>query len=229
MFGSRMAPSTGPRVLCVDDDRDIAEIVQAVLADEGYAISCLYSTENDALRRIVGQLEPDCVLLDSSSSVGYQEAWLEAATLASRGRRVPVIMFTAHTQDVAEARAGTSQRAAAAQFSSVLEKPFELDRLLEAVARATGQSVPFDRSARAEKQRTRDLVLALGQGGATEIAPSSLREWATFRDRDGALCQIYWWQGRGVYQLGRYVSDGKMRMIGQFIDRDAAIEAALPE
>jgi CheY-like chemotaxis protein len=223
-----MAPSTGPRVLCVDDDRDIAEIVQAVLADEGYAVSCLYSTENDALRRIVGQLEPDCVLLDSSSSLGYEEAWIEAATLASRGRRVPVIMFTAHTQDVAEARAGASERATAAQFSAVLEKPFALDHLLEAVASATGESVPFDRSDRAEKQRTHELVEALGRSGATQIAPSRLREWATFRDKDGALCQVYWWQGRGVYQLGRYLPDGKMQMIGQFIDRDAAIEAALP-
>jgi CheY-like chemotaxis protein len=37
-----MPDSTMPSVLCVDDHRDIAEIVQAVLVDEGYAVSCLY-------------------------------------------------------------------------------------------------------------------------------------------------------------------------------------------
>jgi hypothetical protein len=32
-----------------------------------------------------------------------------------------------------------------------------------------------------------------------------------------------------VYQLGRYDADGIMRMVGQFIDRDAAVGAALPD
>ncbi|HEX5578172.1 MAG TPA: response regulator [Candidatus Limnocylindria bacterium] len=223
-----MSASSRPSVLCVDDDRDIAEIVQAVLTDEGYQVSCLYSTEGDLLARTVGQLEPDCILLDSGSSTGYEVAWQEAAEMAARGRRVPVVMFTAHAQDVAEARAGTSARAAAAEFVAVLDKPFELDELIEAVAKATGESVPFDRSQAAEKQRTSELVAALRQRGATEIEPSKLREWAMFRDQRGALCQMYWWQARGVYQVGRYGADGKLRMIGQFVDRDAAINAALP-
>ena len=44
-----VAPQTQARVLCVDDDRDIAEIVQAVLIDAGYAVSCLYDLSGDAL------------------------------------------------------------------------------------------------------------------------------------------------------------------------------------
>jgi CheY-like chemotaxis protein len=221
--------SSSPRVLCVDDDRDIAEIVQAVLGDEGYAVSCLYSAEGDALGRMVGQFEPDCVLLDSNSTSGYDDAWLDAATLANRRRRVPVVMFTAHGKDVRDARAGSSSRAAAARFAAVLEKPFALDDLLAAVGTATGQSIRFDDSPAAERARTSALVKALRQRGATEIEPSRRREWATFRDQQGALCQMYWWQGRGVYQAGRYGADGKLRMIGQFVDRDTAIEAALPE
>jgi hypothetical protein len=39
---------------------------------------------------------------------------------------------------------------------------------------------------------------------------------------------VYWWQGRGSYQVGRYRPDGRMTVIGQFVDRDAAIEAVLP-
>jgi hypothetical protein len=54
------------------------------------------------------------------------------------------------------------------------------------------------------------------------------REWALFRDQDGAWRQLYWWQGRGVYQLGRYQESGELVMIGQFIDREAALELALP-
>ena len=33
---------------------------------------------------------------------------------------------------------------------------------------------------------------------------------------------------RGVYQLGRYTDSGRMTMVGHFVERDAAIEAALP-
>jgi hypothetical protein len=40
---------------------------------------------------------------------------------------------------------------------------------------------------------------------------------------------MYWWQLRGVYQLGRYDAEGRMGMFGQFTDRDVAIAAALPE
>ena len=69
---------------------------------------------------------------------------------------------------------------------------------------------------------------ALEARGATEIRPSKMREWALFRDRDGALLQLYWWQQRGVYQVGRYRETGQMVILGQFVDRDAAIEAALP-
>jgi CheY-like chemotaxis protein len=224
-----MADAHRPSVLCVDDDRDIAEIVQAILSDEGYAVSCLYHIQADALARLVGQLEPDCVLLDSTDPSGYRPAWLDAAALAQRRRRVPVIMFTAHARDAAEARAGTSARAQAAEFAAVLSKPFGLDELLEAVAGAIGQSVPFDRSRKGEADRTRELVAALRARGATNIAPSKLREWATFTDPRGALWQMYWWQLRGVYQLGRYDADGIMRMVGQFIDRDAAVGAALPD
>ena len=55
-----------------------------------------------------------------------------------------------------------------------------------------------------------------------------MREWALFKDLDGAWRQLYWWQGRGVYQLGRYQENGELVMIGQFIDREAALELALP-
>lgn len=223
-----MPDKPGPSVLCVDDDHDIAEIVEAVLDDEGYAVSCLYTSDRGMLARTVGQLEPDCVLLDSASAVGYDQAWIEAASLGTRSRPVPVVMFTAHSQDAAEARTGSSERALAAHFVAVLEKPFQLDDLVAAVAKATGQAVPFNHSPAAEKARTRALVEALQARGATEVEPSKRREWATFRDKEGHLCQMYWWQSRGVYQLGRYQATGRMTMVGQFVDRDAAIEAVLP-
>jgi DNA-binding response OmpR family regulator len=218
----------GPRVLCVDDDRDIAEIVQAVLTDEGYSVSCLYDLADDGLRRAVGRIEPDVVLLDGIDSTGYGKGWDIAAELTARSRAVPVVMFTAHHAAVAEARKGTSQRATDAGFAAVVEKPFLLDDLLMAVSRAAGRSRPFDRSRRAENARTKALVEALTRHRARDIRPSKMREWVLFRDTRNRIVQLYWWQQRGVYQVGRYDESGRMRMVNQFVELDAAIEFALP-
>lgn len=216
-----------PSVLCVDDDRDLAEVVQAVLVDEGYAVSCLYSLEDDALPRALGQLEPDVVLLDSGSEVAYAPGWDIAAAIRHRARPIPVVMFSAHRIDTNEAIEGTSERAREAGFAAILSKPFELDDLLVAVATAAGRSTPFDRSDSGEQHRTEALVEALTARGATDIRPSKMREWAMFRDRKGALVQLYWWQQRGVYLVGRYGEDGALVMLGQFTDLDAAIDVAL--
>ncbi len=50
-----------PVVLCVDDDRDIAEVVEAIPVDEASDVSCLFTLDVNALHRAVGRLEPDCV------------------------------------------------------------------------------------------------------------------------------------------------------------------------
>ena len=221
--------AAAPAVLCVDDDRDIAEVVQAILADEGYRVSCVYDISDDALMRAVGRVEPDMILLDSASASDYSDAWNLAATLHHRFRPVPVVMFTGHSKAVREAKEGESKRSEKASFAGILEKPFNLDELLETVSAAVGQSTPFDRSSAGEKERTRSLIAALKARGATDVRPSKMREWATFRDRDGRLSQIYWWQMRGVYQVGRYRDSGEMDMVGQFIGRDTALEMALPE
>ncbi|HEX6655323.1 MAG TPA: response regulator [Candidatus Limnocylindria bacterium] len=216
------------KVLCVDADRDIAEILLAVLTDEGYDVSLLYDVAADAVLRAVGRVEPDAVLLDTSGSVNYGEGWQIAASIHARPRPVPVVMFTAHAREVAEARAGTSPRSRDAAFVAVLPKPFELDELLVTVAAAARGSTPFEHSQRAENRRTRELVAALAARGATNIKPSALREWALFSDDGGHLVQLYWWQLRGVYQVGRYDEEGLLVMLGQVLDRDLAIDLVLP-
>lgn len=215
-------------VLCVDDDRDVAEVVQAILQDEGYTVSCLYELADDALLRAVGRLEPDVILLDSASAKDYGGSWDLAAVITHRRRPVPLVMFSAHSADAAEASEGESARAEAAQFAAVVLKPFNLDELITAVATAAGRATPFDHSETADARRTDELVASLQARGATDVRPSRMREWALFRDAKGRLVQIYWWQKRGVFQVGRYRDSGQLVMLGQFVDRDAAIEVALP-
>jgi len=44
------------RVLIVDDDRDICDLVHAILTDDGFSVSMLHHQSSDALRAVVNQL-----------------------------------------------------------------------------------------------------------------------------------------------------------------------------
>ena len=213
-------------ILIVDDDRDIADAVRAALQDEGYRVSVITDLTTEAIAAAVGSLEPDAIVLDGQSRIeGYGTSWLEAASLADRSRAVPVIMFTAHVADLQEARDGASPRVAAARFAAILAKPFDLDELLDAVERATGRSVAFERSVSADLARSAVLALELEAIGAEDVRQSARREWVTFRTPGGRLMQIYWWQTGGSYLIGRYDADGKrMENIALLYERSAAVQ-----
>lgn len=218
------------RVLIIDDDADVADVVLAILSDEGYLVSTLTETSHGSILAAVGKQEPDCILLDGGHTVEYGSSWVEAAYLAARDRSVPTIMFSAHIGDVREAEAEDTARARAADFAAVLEKPFSLDDLLTAVATACGKSEPFNPTAEGDRQRTVALARRLRELGAIDIRTSDRREWATFRPKGtDAIRQLYWWQRMGVYLVGTYEEDqGTLHRIGHFFELEAAIAAAMP-
>ena len=217
-----------PRVLLVDDDQDLVELVSAVLGDEGYEVCLPEGVEPDQVERAVNRHEPDCILLDSAERARYGASWESAAWIRSRRRPVPTVMFTAHERDSEEARDGRTRRAAAAGFNAVLRKPFGLDDLLEVVHQSVAKSAPFDQSRTAERRRTDALVRALRAAGAVDIRPSSRREWANFRSPSGDEMQLYWWQSRGQYLVGCYTADGlRLLPVGRFLSVDDAVSAAV--
>jgi DNA-binding response OmpR family regulator len=217
------------RVLLVDNDRDVTELVTAILSDEGFEVSTVDDTSHESIAAAVGRDEPDCVILDSADGPAYGGSWKEAAYLATRRRAIPSVMFTSHAEAVHEAREGTSDRAKAAGFAAIVPKPFALDELVAAVTTATGRSERFDRSDTAEHARTSRLAERLRAVGAADIRTSDRREWATFvSPRDGRIYQIYWWQRLGLYIVGRYDdADARLEMVGQFYELDAAMSAAV--
>lgn len=218
------------RVLVVDNDQDIAELVKAILGDEGYAVTTLNETDHEAIAAVVGQLEPDCVLLDGAGSPEFGGSWAAAAYYSNRDRAVPTVMFTAHADAVHEARERSTHRAQAAAFAAVVAKPFGLDELVAAVEAAVGQSDRFDRSEAADRVRTAELVAELEAAGAIDVRASSRREWATFvSPRDQRVYQLYWWQTLGRYVLGRYDDQARLEAVGHYFERRAAIEAALTQ
>jgi CheY-like chemotaxis protein len=225
--------ATAGKVLVVEDDPVLGDLVHTILVDEGYTASVLGApflgrAEPGALRAAVGRLEPDCVLLDSGGRGAYDASWDEAAWLHDRSRPVPVVMFTVDARSTAEARAGATARSRSAGFFAVLDKPFDLDDLLATVAGAVGQSIPFDASPAAEAARTGALVTRLEAAGAREIRPSARREWASFTSPDGARVQLYWRQRDGVYHVVRCAApDGALERIGRVPDLDAAVALAV--
>jgi two-component system, chemotaxis family, chemotaxis protein CheY len=131
-----------PVVLVVDDDADIANLLEELLTDEGYAVALLRSRSAESVQDAVGRLRPDCVLLDGALPGSYGQSWADAAWMSTQATPVPVIMFSADQGVTVEAKMNLSERSRAAGFSSVLAKPFELDELLRVVASAVSQS-PF--------------------------------------------------------------------------------------
>jgi CheY-like chemotaxis protein len=100
----RMNETNPHKILLVEDDLSISELVRVVLTDEGYAV-----------RVAVNQPEPDCVLLDSGAGSDYGESWETAAWAHARSRPVPVLMLSAHAAESLEAEVS---RAAALEVRS---------------------------------------------------------------------------------------------------------------
>lgn len=213
-------------MLVVDDDEDVGEVIAAILLDEGYNVHTLTDVSDESFRTAIGQLEPDLILLDGAGRHEYGEGWLEAARVHQRPRPIPVIMLTGHARDAREAAAGGTERAQTAAFAAVLLKPFALDTLVETVA-GTVSHEPFNHTAAGELRRTESLSGRLEAIGATDIRPSTRREWATFTlPSDDRVYQLYWWQKQAQYLLGVYSDSGIFERLGTFWELDDALAAA---
>lgn len=116
-------------VLIVDDEEDIRELVAGVLEDEGFETRT--AANSDQVLDALDTRRPSLVLLD----VWLQGSKLDGLELLDEIKRrdptIPVLIISGHGNiDTAVA----AIRKGAADF---IEKPFEADRLLHLVARAT--------------------------------------------------------------------------------------------
>lgn len=134
-------------ILVVDDEEDIRDLVAGVLEDEG--MSTRTAAHSDAALAALAERRPSLVLLD---------VWLEGSRLGglelldeikSRDPSLPVLVISGHGNlDTAVA----AIRRGAADF---IEKPFEADRLLHLIGRAT--------ETHRLRQENADLKAQLGQ------------------------------------------------------------------
>lgn len=218
------APVRGKKTIAVvDDDRDIAELCQTVLLDEGFAVSCLYEPSPDVVKAALAELRPHCVLLDGGGPRGFGASWEVIEWLGSRQPAIPSILLTADEDARREAIIGTSGRARL--VAAAIEKPFDIDHFIEVVRTVVGEgaAVPSDAEVAARIQR---LLGELGALGVTDIRSSRAgNEWLTFRTPRGeGVFKIYYWRMVGAYFIGLFATNGQtMEPLGQFSDIGALI------
>jgi CheY-like chemotaxis protein len=118
------------RILVVEDDVEVAALLQGVLTSYGYAVEMA-----DELSVVQASREhlPDLILLDLlMPSVSGLEAARHLRDLPETSD-IPIVLMSG-TPDVAE-------RAAQLGAAGYLKKPFELDDLLAAVQQALGSAI----------------------------------------------------------------------------------------
>jgi two-component system, chemotaxis family, chemotaxis protein CheY len=117
----RRADGSGP-ILVVEDDEDIRDFVAAVLQHVGYLVAV---APNGAVAlKMVDREAPRAILLDMKMPV--MDGWEFARQYQLQPAPAPLIIMTAAHD--------TSVRAAQVGAVGVLNKPFDLDKLLSVVA-----------------------------------------------------------------------------------------------
>ena len=196
-------------ILVVDDERDIRELVAGVLEDEGYATRG--AADSDAALEAIAERRPSLVLLD----VWLQGSRLDGLELLDEMKRrdpsIPVLVISGHGNiDTAVA----AIRRGAVDF---IEKPFEAERLLLLVERAT-ETERLRRevvSLRASVGRENDLT---GNSTAINTVRATLKRVAS----TGSLVLISGGPGVGKEVAARLLHGWSQRTAAPFVIVSAA-------
>lgn len=116
-------------ILIVDDERDIRELVAGVLSDEGY--ECRTAGDSTSALKAVDERRPSLVLLDVWLHGSPMDGLEVLDAIKSREPDLPVIIFSGH------GNIDTAVSAISRGAVDFIEKPFEAERLLLLVERAT--------------------------------------------------------------------------------------------
>lgn len=106
------------KVLLIDDDQDITELIKILLAEQ-YEVEC--KTDNVNIAGVLQDFEPDLILLDNSIGQSKAADIVPQLQNADGYNIVPIVLFSAH--------ADIEGIAAEIQADAYLTKPFNLDEL----------------------------------------------------------------------------------------------------
>jgi DNA-binding NtrC family response regulator len=112
-------------ILVVDDDEVIAELIKLLLNDAGYAVHAFVNAEK-ALGRL-GAIEPSLIICDLwMSGMSGADFWRAVqAELTPPADPIPFLLVTG---------VPTARRGDTSMFAGVIDKPFDVEVLIEAVS-----------------------------------------------------------------------------------------------
>jgi DNA-binding response OmpR family regulator len=145
---------TGGRILVVDDDALLRTSVAAVLVDEGYDVE-MAGDGVDALAKIHAN-PPDVILLDVLMPRMNGKALLETLHSSSETAGIPVLVMTA-------LHGFESHRTIELGATDLVEKPFDVDELLNKVALAVYRAQK-GREDRLEPSESAEMAEPLSRG-----------------------------------------------------------------
>ena len=117
------------RILVVEDDENIRELVDVILSGAGYEV--VTAPDGAAALRVVGNARPDLVLLDMRMPI--MDGWEFARQYRARPEPpAPIVVLTA-ARDAAA-------RAAEIHADGFLGKPFDVESLLSLVSQHAHQA-----------------------------------------------------------------------------------------
>ena len=121
---------SGPRVLVVDDERPIRDVVAEALRESGYEVETA-SNGAEALHYIA-RSRPDAIILDLMMPVMDAAGFIRLLRLNPSSAGLPIIILSAaYAPDDEAHRLGAS---------ACLTKPFKLEELVAAVEHALGSA-----------------------------------------------------------------------------------------
>ena len=177
------------QVLVVDDEPDIRQLVQEILADEGYSVHVAH--DGESARQIYTRQKPDLVLLDiwmpDIDGISLLKEWSASGQLESQ-----VVIMSGH---------GTLETAVEATRLGAfdfIQKPLSLAKLLATVRKAL-ESKPqahTDSSSQAEQ-----AIEPLGNSPAMQLLRTSARQAA----KNASPVLITGESGSGRHTLARYI------------------------
>jgi two-component system nitrogen regulation response regulator NtrX len=116
-------------ILVVDDEQDIRELVAGVLTDEGY--ECRTAGDSTRALQAIDERRPSLILLDVWLHGSPMDGLEVLDAIKAREPNLPVIIFSGH------GNIDTAVSAVSRGAMDFNEKPFEAERLLHLVGRAT--------------------------------------------------------------------------------------------
>jgi CheY-like chemotaxis protein len=125
-------------VLVVDDESGVAEVLEAILQDEGYRVVTAINGRQGLER--AAETQPDLIMLDVMMPIMGGAATLVALRADPRFREVPVILMSSLDEATARESCGG--------FQAFLRKPFRIAEMLSLLDRlaSAGEPVPDDPS-----------------------------------------------------------------------------------